>query len=535
MLAWNGVCVEAGGCAAKNAGRLSGPVSGDSAEAEAGTPRPSPRWPTPGALAGQGRYRLLAEVGRDDRCAVQLWRGRDLVLDRDVALTLFITAPQDPGAVRLIRSAIARALRSARLEAAGAARVLDVLEPDAKSVPMVAIVVAEWTRGRGLIELLDDGLPPPSVAAGVLAPLAGAVDAAHSAGLILGCDHPYRIRVTPDRQARLAFPGPRPATGSQDDIRGLGAMLYLLLTGYWPLPDGPSSLPTAPLAPDGSLVSPTTLRPGVPVELSTLALRSLADPGTAGGLHTGAAVRRVLELSAVNADDDLVSTRHGRRGRGRPTDPVRAHQQRRTKLGLSMAVLAVTTLLILGYAGMQVLSVFTNAGGTPLVVAGPSPGEQYAPPVAPQTALSSVRVKNSAVYDPSGRGRPDHQNDVGKLLDGNPNTGWSTDSYRQQFPSYKKGLGVMLSFEQPVAAASVTVISPSPGTVLEIRTATSAKAELGETILVGTATLGGGSTQIPLRSVPSTRYLLVWITELAGGGDRNQSKLSEVGVQIRST
>jgi putative peptidoglycan lipid II flippase len=187
---------------------------------------------------------------------------------------------------------------------------------------------------------------------------------------------------------------------------------------------------------------------------------------------------------------------------------------------------------------MQVMSVFTNAGGTPLVVAGPSPGEQQALPESPSEAPSSsspVRVTNLTVYDPSGRGSPDHQKDVGKLLDGNPNTGWSTDSYRQQFPTYKKGLGVMLSFEQPVSAASVTVISPSPGTVLEIRTAASPKAELDETTLVGTATLGRGSTQIPLRAGPPTRYLLVWITGLAGGGNRNQSKLSEVGVQIRAT
>ena len=506
---------------------MTGPVSGDSTEA--GAPRPSHPWPTPGALVGQGRYRLLSEVGRDDRCAVQLWRGRDLVLDRDVALTLFIAAPHDPGAVRLIHSAVARALRSARLESAGAVRVLDVLEPDARFGPTVAVVVAEWTRGRGLIELLDGGLPRPSVAASVLAPLAGAIDVAHSAGLILGCDHPHRIRVTPDWQARLAFPGPLPTTRSHDDIRGLGAMLYLLLTGYWPLPGGPSGLPTAPQRPDGSPVSPTTLRAGVPVELSTLALRSLADPGT-GGVHTGAAVRQVLEHSASNADD--------LNDPSRPADPEQARRQRRTKLGMSMAVLAVITLLILGYAGMQVMSVFTNAGGTPLVVAGPSPGEQPALPEAPSGALSSsspVRVKNLTVYDPSGRGSPDHQKDVGKLLDGNPNTGWSTDSYRQQFPTYKKGLGVMLSFEQPVSAAAVTVISPSPGTVLEIRTAASPKAELDETTLVGTATLGRGSTQIPLRAGPPTRHLLVWITGLAGGGNRNQSKLSEVGVQIRAT
>jgi hypothetical protein len=507
-------------------------VIGDST----GTHPPRPPWPTPGAIVGQGRYRLLSEVGRDDRCAVRLWHGRDLLLDRDVALTLFIAAPRDLGGIQLIRSAVGRALRYARLETAGAARVLDVLEPDGRDGPtvavVVAVVVAEWTSGRALVDCLDNGPPPPSVAASVLVPLAAAVDAAHNAGVVLGCDHPDRIRVTPDQQARLAFPGPPPAAGSRDDIRGLGAMLYLLLTGYWPLPGGPTNLPLAPLRADGAPMSPTTLRPEVPVELSTLALRTLTGPGTSGGVHTGAAVQQVLELNASTTDSDPVN----HRGRTRPADPERARQQRRMKLSLSMTALAATTLLILGYAGMQIVSVFTNAGGTPLVVAGPLPAKQSVSPVAPPAALSApVRVKSTAVYDPSGLGRPDNQKDVGKLLDGNPNTAWSTDSYRKQFPAYKKGLGVMLSFDQPVAAAWVSVISPSPGTVVEIRTAPSANAPLSQTILIGTATLGGGNTQIPLLSGPPTRYLLVWITQLAGGENHRQSKLSKVEVHSQAT
>ena len=112
---------------------------------------------------------------------------------------------------------------------------------------------------------------------------------------------------------------------------------------------------------------------------------------------------------------------------------------------------------------------------------------------------------------------------------------WSTDSYREQFPAYKKGLGVMLSFDQPIAATLMTVTSQSPGTVVEIRTAPSAKASLAQTSLIGTATLARGNTQIPLRSGPATRYLLVWITVLGGEEDRRQSKFSEVGVQRRAT
>lgn len=526
-------CWLGAGLGWEHAGRVVGPVSEDSTTGIPG----GLTWPIPGVVVGRGRYRLLSEVGRDDRCAVRLWRGRDLMLDRDVALTLFIAAPRDPAVATLIGSAVARAYRCARWEIAGAVRVLDVLEPQRHDDPAgltVAAVVAQWSPGCSLVELLDNGPLPPSVAARVLAPLAGAVDAAHRAGLVLGCDHPDRIRVGPDRQARLAFPGPPPTIGAPDDIRGLGAMLYLLLTGCWPLADGPPRLPLAPLGPEGLPISPTTLRPEVPVELSTLALRAIAGPGTDGGVHTAAAVREVLEFNASTGDDDPFSA--GDRGdRVRPIDPARAHRLRRIKLGVSMTVLGAATLLILGYAGMQVVSVFTDTGGAPLIVASNAPTRAPASATAPPVVTMPVRIRTLSVYDPSGLGSPDHQKDVGNLLSGKPNTGWSTDSYRQQFPTYKTGLGVMLTFDQPIAAASVTVVSPSPGTVLELRTATSPHARTDQTTLVGTAPLGAGPTQIPLRAAPPTRYLLLWITHLAGGEDHHQSKLSKVEVQSRAT
>lgn len=481
-------------------------------------------WPTPGCVLGRGRYRLLAEVGRDDRYAVLLWRGRDLMLDRDVALTLFTATPQDPASVTRIPAAVARALRSARLEAAGAARVLDVLEPAPADGPAAAVVVAEWTPGSSLVELLDGGPVPPSMAARVLVPLASGVEAAHNAGLVLGCDHPDRIRVAPDGQARLAFPGPPPATGSREDISGLGAMLYLLLTGYWPLPNGPAGLPPAPLDPDGAPISPTTLRPEVPVELSTLALRSIAGPGGGGGVHTGAAVRQVLER--VAAAEDLSPAG------ARPVDPRRAQRLRQIKFGVSMTALSTATLLILGYAGMEVVSVFTDTGRAPVIVAGAAPAAK-AP--GPPVLSAPVRVKSVTVFDPSGKGRPDRVKDVGKLVDGNPRTNWSTDSYVQQFPAYKKGLGVMLSFDAAISAASMTVVSPSPGTILEIRTATSPTSRLEQTTLVGTATLTSGSNEIPLQAGPPARYLLVWITGLGGDTGRHQSKLSDLRILQRAT
>ncbi|MGH3931483.1 MAG: protein kinase family protein [Pseudonocardiaceae bacterium] len=477
---------------------------------------------------------MLSEVGRDDRCAARLWRGRDLMLERDVALTVFIAEPRYAESHEVadqMRAAVGRALRSARLVSPGAARVLDVLDPDSAAGPTVAAVVAEWTPGRDLMEVARDGLVPPSVAAGMLAPLAAAVDAAHRAGLILGCDHPQRIRVSADGRARLAFPGAAPETSAQDDIRGLGAALYLLLTGHWLLPGGPIDHPPAPKGPDGSPLSPRALRPEVPVELSTLALRCLAGSGT-GGVHTGAAVAQVLEANSATADQLAAMTGE----RPAPVDPELARRMRRVRLGMSVTALVGAALLILGYAGVQLASVFTNRqSGPPAVIVGSSSTTTQAPQPAPAGPPVTAAVVDLSVYDISGEGDPDNQEDVDLIIDGDPATGWSTDSYFQPFPAYKRGLGVMLGFSQPIAVSVVTVDSPSQGTVLEVRAAPSPNAALEQTTLLGTATLSERSTQIQLQPGPATRYLLLWITELGGTGERNKSQLSEVGVQQRAS
>ncbi|MQA16097.1 MAG: hypothetical protein GEV09_18690 [Pseudonocardiaceae bacterium] len=490
-------------------------------------------WPAPGTVLGRGRYRLLAEVGHDDRSGARLWRGRDSVLERDVALTVFVARPGDTGAAERIRAAVARAMRSARLETAGAARVLDVLEPETGAGPTVAAVVAEWTPGRDLVELVQQDLPPPAVAASMLAPLAGAVDDAHRAGLVLGCDHPERIRVTPDGHARLAFPGPPPDAGPRDDVRGLGAALYLLLTGRWALDGGSTVLPTAPRGPDGTLVSPRSLHPSVPLELSTLALRSLAGSGT-GGVHTGAAVQRVLERSATD-DTDAATDGSGRAAvwHGPDEDTPQPPEQRK-KLRIGVAMLAVASLLIIGWFGVQFASIFTDGSGgpPPVVVEGPPPGPPAPPDApAPQPAVAApVRIDDLEVYDISEDAGADNAEDVELVADGDPGTEWSTDNYFEPFPAYREGLGVMLGFDEPVTPESLVIESSSDGTVVEIRAASSADADLDETTLLGTATLREGRTEIPLQSGEPTRDLLVWITDLAETEDGNQSELSEVSV-----
>ena len=102
---------------------------------------------------------------------------------------------------------------------------------------------------------------------------------------------------------------------------------------------------------------------------------------------------------------------------------------------------------------------------------------------------------------------------------------------RDRFPALKAGVGVLLTLTESVALSSVTLDSPSAGTVVQIRSAPSADADFDETTILGTATLDEGSTRIPLRAAPPTRYLVVWITRLADDGADNVSELSELDVQ----
>ena len=121
----------------------------------------------------------------------------------------------------------------------------------------------------------------PLAAARAVAPLAAAAEEAHRHGLVLGCDHPQRIRITPDGRAQLSFVLPRPDVTPADDVRGLGAILYTLLTSRWPLSRTDAAragLAAAERTSRGGFVAPSRLRPGVPVELDTLVQGTLGPP-----------------------------------------------------------------------------------------------------------------------------------------------------------------------------------------------------------------------------------------------------------------
>lgn len=486
----------------------------------------------PGAVIGDGRYRLLAQFGVDQRVNAHLWRARDGQLRRDVALTVLVGEPGDNRRAQDARRTLERAAHAARFTHPGMARVLDVLSLGngvTAGEGLLGIVVADWSAGTDLIDLIAEHPLPAANAARLLEPLASAVERAHVAGLVLGVDHPQRIRVTPEGTLRLAFPGPLPEAVPRDDVKGLGAILYLLLTGRWPLPGGPTAIPLAPITPEGAIVAPESLNP-VPHELSAVALRSLEDTSI-GGIRTSATLLTVLGQAAESVEQTefmrpvLPGTGEDEGGPVWTTRPPIRDKSRRRKLAVGVTALAVATVGVLAWVGMLLIDFFgddTGDAANTVVISAPPPEQGQTAPPKPEPA-GPLQPAEVSEYNPEGT--EDDEKNASNVTDGDPDTRWKTDTYKQQFPALKPGVGIIASFADSARFASVVIESPSAGTFVEIRTAPSANPALEDTKVISKGELQGGRTEIQLPNAEPSQYVIVWITKL---GEGNKSELAEI-------
>jgi hypothetical protein len=480
----------------------------------------------PGGVVGDGRYRLLAQLGVDQRSGAHLWRARDGQLRRDVALTLLVGDAADPEAARAARRTLERAAHAAQFNHPSVARVLDVLSLGSgisAGEGLLGIVVSEWSKGTDLIDVIADGPVTPAAACRMLEPLVDAVEQAHNHGLVLGIDHPQRIRVSQDGVLRLAFPGPLPNATLRDDVKALGGLLYLLLTGRWPLPGGPGVMQPAPQGPNGRIVPPRSISPWVPQELSALASHTLADGGE-GGIRTSAAFLRVLRQAAEAAErEELIQS--GQLPPDANQDPDGAiwttqrptnDPSQRKKVALGVTLLVVATVAILAWVGLSLISFFeTDEGATGPEVNVAEGTKQPGKKKPASTTNDAVTPAQIQVYNPEGTG--DSVDRAPKAIDGDPSTLWKTDVYKQQLPALKSGVGLSASFDKPIDLAKVTVHGATEGTKVEVRVADSPNPFLDDArVVVKETELTGDKVELTLPKPTKAQHVIVWITQLGG-------------------
>lgn len=508
----------------------------------------------PGTIIG-GRYRLVSLISADAN-GNWFWRAKDTVLPRDMAVTIL---PDTTGT----SATVARTLRAGRLHHIGLPQTLDVGTDLGQSY-----VVGQWVDGATVTDLLSAGPLDPDVATSITGKVADAVAEAHRNGIALGAINPSLVRVNFDGQVRISHVIAHGTATPDQDIRAVGALLYLMVTGTWPLSEPldhaaefgsaasrsgrtAASIPAAPTR-LGREVPADEVRPEVPEALSALAEHAL-HPDEPNGIHAMAAIATLLRTP----DKDEVTPIEQPVVRTLSAADRRLIRDRRIKLSMASVVLVALAVLIVVAAGgvtKQVLASVQNAA--PLE--GPtisSSSAEAPPPADPATTTSEaaptsatapaagpVKIVKGTVFDPAGDGNPDYAAYVDRAFDGNPDSAWLTWVYKQQFPSLKPGVGLLLELEKPVTPTQVTVTSPVPAaaanrpnaakTTIEIRSADSATPKLDQTTVLGTATIDSNDPKtITLTNAPQSKYLLVWLTAMTPTADGQfQSKIAEVSV-----
>lgn len=483
----------------------------------------------PGATIAGGRYRLLVFHGGPQH--LQFWHAMDTALDRQVALTFV-----DPDAVLPddeLSEILSRTQRLSSLDVPGVARVLDVTRTGSGG-----LVVSEWIRGGSLAEVAETS---PSAIGGARAvqSLAAAAEAAHRSGVALSVDHPGRVRVSIDGDVALAFPATLPSATPEDDIRGIGAVLYALLVNRWPLPGSAArgGMEPADLDAAGEPVEPRTVDRDIPFQISAAAVRAVQENG---GIRSAPTLLNLLQQATAVADrTELIAPigeaeAAGDRHRDGDDDDPGAKSRRKKGVLIGAAVAGSILVVALIVLATVLRGVFSDVGGPldkdELGLNTPSTSTTSDP------SAGTVKPVRATVFSPGGEA--DNPADAGKAIDGSTTSAWQTDTYSDAvpFPNFKNGVGLMLQLPQPTAIGSVSVDLNSTGTSIQIRAAQSATpATLDDTTELSPPTpMKPGSNTITVTDPQPVSNVLVWITTLGTVNGKSEAALSNVTIKPAS-
>jgi serine/threonine-protein kinase len=310
----------------------------------------------------------------------------------------------------------------------------------------------------------------------------------------------------------------RPVTG-QTDLYSLGIVLFEMLTGDVPF-KGENQIAVAMKHVREDLPDVQVRRPEV-----SAALAAVLDRATAKDLD-----RRYADAQAMIADlEDVLATETARTGhvtgeattvlRSLPASaqkrvPLRLRSSRKSLLGALLAVV-IAAAAVLGY-----LSTRTERGTGKRENVAPAAQGLKAVPLGQRAATD---------FDPIG-GDGEHATQTSALLDGDPSTTWSTESY-DTGQLNKDGVGVIIDASPGVAAQRMQIRTPTPGFAASIWVAASGRPQTappaGWTKVSSESVTVGGREQIDLDTAGNRyRRYLVWITKLPPGKDA--VKISEI-------
>ncbi|MGW6273258.1 protein kinase family protein [Streptomyces sp. NPDC055060] len=475
------------------------------------------------------RYRLEECVTRLD--GFSSWRAVDEKLRRAVGVHLL---PADhPRA----RSVLAAARSSALLGDPRFVHVLDAVEEND-----LVYVVHEWLPdATELTALLAAGPLEAHDAYQLVSQVAQAMAAAHREGLAHLRLTPSAVLRTSSGQYRIrglavnaALRGISSDTPQRTDTEAIGALLYASLTQRWPYEDdayGLSGLPKGV-----GLIAPDQVRAGVHRGLSELAMRALVNDGATASRQEPPCttpeelVKAIGEMPRIRPPEPAFTAppeyqrttyQQGTYGRTAPRPGVTQvlpspppPLQSRTGKALKWAVSALL-IAALGLGSWQLADALMDRKNSddPGSADTSDDGDKGEPKTA-----HPIKIANGQEYVLEGG--PQDLAGVPNTYDGDDSTYWRSKSFIEgpKLAPYKPGVGIVydLGKKEDVSTASLGLRYPGDHTTVELYAATSMSSTTSPSAMkkIGTVTTSGKSATVKAKKPVSTRYVLVWLTDV---------------------
>src|SRR5580704_5973503 len=396
-----------------------------------------------------GRYRLDAEIGRGGMSTV--YRAFDTVLERPVAIKLMhreIAADAD----QLER--FRREARSvAQLSHPHVVTVIDAGEelppgherPGANGAEAAPYIVLEYVAGETLKDVIrrEGPLEIPQALAYAIE-IARALGAAHERQIVHRDVKPHNVLISEEGGAKITdfgiartlteegltiagrvlgttdYVSPEQALGQpvtgQSDLYSLGVVLFEMLTGDVPF-HGSSPVAVAMKHVREDVPDVQLLRPELSAATAAVVDRAVSKDLTLRYTDAASMASDLEEVLAVEASrsgqatGEVTSVLRSLPAPARRRLPWRMRHPARwlASLAVLVAIVAITIVLAAG-------ETHSGAGATPGIDA--------------HAGLQPVQLSQTAAHDynPFGTG-PENRDQIENLVDGDPNTTWSTEQY----------------------------------------------------------------------------------------------------------
>ncbi|MEU6403977.1 protein kinase family protein [Streptomyces sp. NPDC046985] len=507
----------------------------DKAQGSSRMQRPGARPSPPELHSGHKlarRYRLEECLTRLD--GFSSWRAVDEKLRR--AVGVHVLPADHPRA----RSVLAAARSSALLGDPRFVQVLDAVEEND-----LVYVVHEWLPDAvELTALLSTGPLEPHAAYQLVSQVASAMAAAHREGLAHLRLNPNAVLRTSSGQWRIrglavnaALRGASSDTPQRSDTEAIGALLYAALTQRWPYESDAYGLTGLPK--DIGLVAPDQVRAGIHRGLSELAMRALANDGATASRHESACttpeelVKAIGEMprirppeTAFAAPPEYPSTAYQQGAYGRTAPHLgAAHSvpapppplQSRTGKILKWAVSALL-IAALGLGSWQLADALMDRGGKATKDGRTQTRDGSGKDDKQPKPLRPLSIQDAQEYVASGDAQAPGA--VANTYDGDSSTYWRTKRYNSgpALAPYKPGVGIVydLGAAGTVSKATIGLRYAGDHTTVHLYATDSLNPSTGIDGMreIGTTTTQGSSVSVKAAKPVTTRYVLLWITDV---------------------